>query len=271
MISIFAKKSFRHPDGHQMRVTSIIRGWQIAEYLGAKLNPTEDFKNDVCIYVKPHVKPGQDFKFEGKAYLDVIDGTQLLHLAEKHPEVTVISCSLPDTELFSSKVSNKIVTIPQHHCNFERVKRNRKKVTTLGFIGSSDLFRLVPEDLRQGLQERGINFIEYSNFHSREDVINFYKNIDIQLVWRPYRCITRTPLKLINGASFGIPTIAHEDYFWEDMANSYFKVEGVKEFFVKLDKLIQDSNLYSQISDACYREAEKYHIKNISKLYQKLN
>ena len=43
MISIFAKKSFRHPDGHQMRVTSIIRGWQVAEHLGAKLNPTEGY------------------------------------------------------------------------------------------------------------------------------------------------------------------------------------------------------------------------------------
>src|SRR3990167_7107951 len=39
--------------GHVMRVSSMIRGDQIAEYLGAKVNPTEGYENDICIYIKP--------------------------------------------------------------------------------------------------------------------------------------------------------------------------------------------------------------------------
>lgn len=271
MISFFAKKPFRHPDGHQMRVTSIIRGWQIAEYLGAKLNPTVGYENDICIYVKPHVKPGNDFRFEGKPYLDIIDGQTLLPLAVRHPEVTVISCSPPDTELFRQQISNKIVVIPQHHCNFERAKRTRKEVSVVGFIGHSDLFRGVPDELRQGLKERGLTYVKYSDFHAREDVVNFYKNIDVQIVWRNYKGITRTPLKLVNGASFGIPTIALEDYFWEDMKDSYYKVNSVEEFFTKLDNLRSDSELYQKMSHSCLEESEKYHIENIAKLYQKLS
>ena len=52
--------------GHLLRVSSLIRGNQMAEYLGGKLNPTEGYENDVCIYVKPHVPRGMDFKFEGR-------------------------------------------------------------------------------------------------------------------------------------------------------------------------------------------------------------
>jgi hypothetical protein len=121
-ISIFAKNPIRaKSDKHLQRVSSIIRGQQVAEYLHAKLNPTEGFENDVCIYVKPHVKPHEDFDFHGHSYLDIIDGWGLLALVHKHPEVTVITCSAVDFEYVSENCANKVILIPQHHCNFERV------------------------------------------------------------------------------------------------------------------------------------------------------
>src|SRR3990167_10303093 len=116
-ISIFAKPSFlnvnpgqpfkertKPPRGHLMRVSSTIRGDQIADQIGAKLNPTEGYENDVNIYVKPMVQKGDDFKFEGKPYLDIIDGHNLAMVAKRHPEVTMIVCSQADMEVMSGEV-----------------------------------------------------------------------------------------------------------------------------------------------------------------------
>ena len=138
-ISIFAKPAFLNVNpaepfklrtkpvkaGHLLRVSSIIRGDQIAKHLGAKLNPTSGYENDTCIYVKPMMRKGDDFKFEGKrAYLDIIDGANLAQVVQRHPKVGVITCSQADFETMSKELpNNRIVLIPQHHCNFERIKR----------------------------------------------------------------------------------------------------------------------------------------------------
>ena len=126
-ISIFAKKAFLNINpsqdfdkrtkpirgGHLQRVSSMIRADQVAEYLGAKLNPRRGYKNDVCIYVKPHVKSGGDFKFEGKrSYLDIIDGWALLPILGKHLEVSIIACSKQDYLNLSNIMPNKVVLIP---------------------------------------------------------------------------------------------------------------------------------------------------------------
>jgi len=63
MISIFAKPPFMMR--HLQRVSSIVRGEQIAAYMGnARLNPESGYENDTCIYVKPHIKRGNDYKFD---------------------------------------------------------------------------------------------------------------------------------------------------------------------------------------------------------------
>src|SRR3990172_9944834 len=109
MISIFAKPSFLNinpsqsfkdrvspPRGQLMRVSSTIRGDQIAEQIGAKLNPESGFENDVCIYVKPYWREPFEFHFAGRPYLDIIDTYKLTRLANRFPEVTVITCSKND-------------------------------------------------------------------------------------------------------------------------------------------------------------------------------
>src|SRR3990172_3557927 len=148
-ISIFAKRAFLNTNpysafeskeksykghGHLQRVSSMIRADQIVPRIGARLNPESGYENDVCIYVKPMVRKGDDFKFEGKPYLDIIDGHNLAMVAKRHPEVTMIVCSQADMEVMSGEVSNRIVYIPQHHCNFERIRREGREVTTIGGI-----------------------------------------------------------------------------------------------------------------------------------------
>ena len=286
MISFFVKKAFLNINpsedfdkrtkpvtgGHLMRVSSMIRGDQIADFLGARVNPESGYEQDTCIYVKPMVRKGDDFIFEGrKSYLDIIDGHNLGQLAQKHPEVTVIVCSHADYEVMSRVIPNKIVLIPQHHCNFERVKRTRNEVTTVGVIGVAKAFDYLPKGLREGLAKRGMNLIEYSRFFSRQDIIEFYQKIDIQVVWRPYKKLLSNPLKLVNAASFGIPTIALWEIAFLETSSCYWPVHNLDEFFNTVDNLRKsDSALYSLLSRNCLEKAEQYHIEHISKLYKQL-
>jgi hypothetical protein len=283
-ISIFAKLAFLNVNpgqpfkrenyngrGHLQRVSSIIRGEQIAEAIGAKLNPENGFENDICIYVKPHLKKDDViYDFAKNSYLDIIDGHNLTQMVKNHPDVKVIVCSQADYDIMLKELSNKIVLIPQHHCNFERLKRNRKGIKTIGVIGVDKAFDFLPKDLEKELGKRDIKLIKFSKFFERQDIIDFYKSIDLQIVWRPYRKILSNPLKIVNSASFGIPTIAFDEPAFKEMGKSYIGVHNFKEFLIKLDELIDDSNLYNLLSCLCFVKAENYHIDKIKKLYQEL-
>jgi hypothetical protein len=157
-ISIFAQPPYELR--HLQRVSTIIRGEQIAAYMqNARLNPTKGYENDICIYVKPHVKHGSDFNFEGRAYLDILDGYDLWRLLKKRPEIPVIVFSELDVETMGSLVKNKIVLIPHHHVNFERIKRDRRDIKKIGVIGSYGAFQFIPQEIRKGLEKRGHRII----------------------------------------------------------------------------------------------------------------
>lgn len=288
-ISIFAKPAFLnvHPNqpfkyegkpprrGRLMRMSSITRGEQIADYIGARLNPTDSYQNDICIYVKPPYEPGDDFVFEGKkAYLDICDVPVLIDVVKKHPEVAVISDSKMSFETLKAILPNKIVNIPEHHCNFERLRRKRKEITTVGCIRNSGSFKYMPKGIKERLSERGIELIEFDKIFTRADVVNFYLNIDIQIIWRPYMDSSknklRNPMRIINASSFGIPTIMYEEKSAEEMEGCYIPVHTLDEFLAELDKLRSNPKLYEQYTKRCIEKSEEYHIENIAKLYKNL-
>ncbi len=285
-ISIFAKRAFLNvnpgqdfdyqgtkPDrGYLKRVSSIIRADQIAKVLGAKLNPKQGYEKDVCIYVKPELDPDGDIKFEGKsAYLDIIDEMGYVNVLRKHPEVSAIVLSERDyINLSTQNLENKIYLIPQHHCNFDRIKRNSKKISVVGVIGTQKAFSYLPSDLKPGLAKRGIELLTFSEFFSRQDIINFYKKIDVQIVWRPYKKKLANCLKIVNAASFGIPTIALEESHFKDVGNCYIGVQRLDQFFSELDLMINFPDRYHAFSQLCLNMAERYHIKEIAKLYNGL-
>lgn len=258
--------------GYLKRVSSIIRADQIAEAIGAKLNPKRGYQKDVCIYVKPELDSSGDLKFEGKSsYLDVIDELGYVPVLKKHPQVSAIVLSENDyLTLASEGITNRIVLIPQHHCNFDREKRTRKKVTTVGIIGTRPAFSYLPADLNPHLTQRGMNLLMFSEFFKRQDVIDFYKKIDIQIVWRPYRKKLANPLKIVNAASFGIPTIALEETYFKEMGHCYMGVRSLDHFLIELDRLRASPTRYDAYSALCLKKSEEYHIDNISKLYKNL-
>jgi hypothetical protein len=238
------------------------------------MNPTEGYENDVCIYVKPFYAKGTDFKFEGKPYLDICDSPRLYQLALKYPEVPVIAASDYNFELLKKILPNKIINIPEQHCNFERYKRERKGIKRIGVIGTESAFAYLPEGLEEELNKRGIELYKFSKFYKREDVVDFYMNIDLQIIWRPYmdykRDILMNPLKIVNSASFGIPTIAYDEPCFKEMEGCYIGVEVFKEWLDALDFLIANEDIYNQMCKTSLYKSEKYHISKIAELYKQL-
>ena len=271
MISFFAKPPYEMK--HLQRVSSIIRGEQIAAYMGnARLNPPSGYENDTCIYVKPHIKPGNDFDFPKKSWIDIQDGFDLRYTLEKYPDVGAIVFSDLDAETLPKYVKNKIAVIPHHHCNFEREKRERQGITRVGISGSDQAFPHVPEIIRQGLKDRNIELIEYSQFYPRTSVARFHKSIDIHMQWRPWlNRLLSCPLKITNAASFGVPTIALDEPSYKEVVGCYIPVNTPEEWLFELDALIESPKTYDALSEICLETAEKYHIDNISKLYEELD
>lgn len=283
-ISFFAKKAYADvnpkefasqdliPRGQLSNVSSIIRGWQIAEKIDAKFNPKTGYKNGVCIYIKPEVLPGTDFKFEGsRPFVDVVDGWNVVPVLRQHPEVTAIACSECDyISLSDALPNNRVIFIPYHHCNFAREKRVRSEMTTVGVIGSPQVLSYLPKDAKQRLAEKGFELLESSKFFTRQDVINFYLNIDVQIVWRPVRKRLFSPLTIVNAASFGIPTIAFDEPYFKEMGHAYVTARSVDEIMGQLERLRSSKNLYGSLAQLCREKAENYHIDRIAKLYQDL-
>lgn len=260
--------------GHLQRVSSIIRGDQIAEYLGAKANPENGYEDDICIHVKPHVKRDEtSYTFRGHPVVDVIDGFDLRFILNRYPQVPAIVCSDYSARLFLHYVPNRLVIIPQHHCNYERVGRERDRVQTVGVIGTDGAFPLIPPEIQQAVAARGLTWLECRHFATRQDIVAFYRQVDVQLVWRPDRrrhAPLRNPLKLINAASFGIPTIALDEPSFVEVAGCYAPVATVAEFAEQLDALAGSAALYTAYARRCRQMAEAYHIEQVAARYRAL-
>lgn len=257
---------------HLQRVSSIVRGEQIAAFMqNARLNPSSDYEDDVCIFVKPHIKAGNGFGFPKNSWIDINDGWELIEVLERYPEVGVIAYSDLAVEALSKHLKNKIALIPHHHVNFERTRRNRDSIKKVGITGSGDAFKYIPEEIKEGLQKRGIRLEYYSNFYPRMSVARFHESMDIHMHWRPFlKRKLSCPLKITNAASFGVPTIALDEPSFKEVQGCYIGVKKAQEWLDALDRLIEDQGFYGQMAETCIEESERYHIENISKLYEEL-
>jgi hypothetical protein len=276
-ISIFARPCFLGEDSsiksglYPFRLSSRIRGEEIAEYLGAKYNPTSGYENDLCIYVKPRtldsVKDG--------SYVDFADGDYLIKLLEDRPKIKVIAISQYSYELLKEKLKNEIVFIPHHHINFEKTLREKKGITTGGYIGKpSSAAYSVNDEIKKRSKEIGLDFITCFNFENRQDAVDFYKQIDFLLIgdfgfYDAYYPFSQ-PTKMINAASFGIPSIASWRIGYKEFEGNYVQIKNMDELMVELKKF-KDENYYNNWSNKIIEESEKYHISRIAELYKQLS
>lgn len=258
MISFFATKNF---------LGSIIRGKQIAEYTGGKYNPKEDFQKDIKVYLKPitldHIKGGD--------WVDVSDGPWVVDLLRVRPDIKVITNSLVSYEYAKSQLTNHVIYLPQQHLNWERQKRDRKGVTVCGYIGSPSPVALkIYGEIREVLKTIGVEFKTCFDWRSREDAVNFYKSIDVLIVgiWRRDRAY-KTPTKLINAASFGVPSIADKLEGYEEFEGYYIPFVSIDNMLKEVTKL-KDEKYYNSFAKKISKKAEEYHIDRIAKQYLEL-
>jgi len=262
MISLF------WPPKHRYYLSTKIRGYQMGHFLGAKLNPKKKSKNDVNIYLKP----GNLDDIEDGNWVDVLDGGKFIKKLKKRPGINLIAASKTSYDWLKKYLTNEVVLIPHQHLNWERQRRKRKKVDTCGYTGGdSPIAREMYGRIEKTVRKIGFNFVTcFEKFGKREDAANFYKNIDILVIgaWEfgdPN--IHKTPTKVINAASFGVPSVAYPLRGYKEIEGYYLRANNMEELLSGVKKLKAE---YDQWPDKLIKMAEPYHIENILKLYQKL-
>lgn len=273
-ISIF----FNHVNG-----SGKCRGWQVSDYINAKINPSENYENDVCIWVKRF--PSNLEKIPKHSYIDIVDGDKLIKLLKNNPEIGVIACSIVSKNYLDSlKLPNEVVLIPHHHCNYERIKRPDREIKTVGFIGCNGGYESLPKTLEKDLADIGLEFKYKIRYKDRMDVSNFLQTIDIQVCYRNFidiygknsihlrqmerHFMLKNSLKLANGGSFGIPTIAYPEISYKnDFDGCFVEVQKPEDIIAQCKRLKEDSAYYNDIASKAMEKAEQFHIENIAPLY----
>ncbi len=263
MINFYWREPFfRHDQGKKFpqRLSSIIRGKQIKDYLSNTV-----IEKDINVYIKPLkwqlLKSGD--------YIDVLDDPIMAQGLKTRPDLNVIAMTVPHKEWLESFLKNKIIHIPHQHMNFERERRTRTEITTCGYVGANNAEQKnIAEGMRIALEKVGMKFIPLFTFETREDIINFYKSIDIQVIGN-FGFLTDVPYyhqkKIVDAMSFGIPTVSEAKLGYRDVNDFYYKVKNLDELVAQVLELQKGWD-----AERLINEAEKYHISNIAKLYTQL-
>jgi hypothetical protein len=269
MISFF---TMLHGEPHRVRSGAIhIRAHQICEYLGGRMNPRNGFEDDVCVFVK-------SIPFENypkRSYMDIVDAVERTNWVSKH-DIGIIAISKIAKRYLEEYTGRKAILIPQHHCNFKREQRKRTGVTVVGACGSENIITLPIDELRKRLREIDVELILDYNTKDRETSVHFYKQIDVQVLFRAniikrHRYSLKSPLKLTNAGSFCIPTVSFPEPNYIDEYSGYFiPVMSMDEMVNEVKKLKEDQMYYDYWSHVGIDKAEEYHIEHIAELYKQL-
>lgn len=245
-----------------------IRGVQIANKLKGNINPKEFSGSDINIYIKDYPTGN----IPNHVYIDVVEDSRGLRWVKNHPEVGIIASSkmILDHIIEITKGRKDIILIPQHHCNFDRWTRAIKGMKVAGIIGNKGTYQGDLYKLSKELESNGIKLITLikKKFKDREEVVEFYKKIDVQIVYREDMSL-RNPLKLINAMSFGIPTIAYAEPSFVMEELPFMPVRKLDDIIIAIN-MLKFPTVYRNIAEMGLKAAENYHIDVISKLYLKL-
>lgn len=263
-----------------------VRGKQIAKLLNAKENPTEGFENDICVYVKVLPK-----KVTKHTYIDVDDSTEAVEWLKTHKDTGVIANSLLSQAYLSELLKRKdIKVIPHAHVNWENWIRPDREVKTVGIIGSKTSFMHNIDDMKIRLASMGLKLVYNKDYwkhygdeegmsedQRRQKIVEFYKGIDIQIVWRPDNTFSmkqrplKNPNKLVNAASFGIPTVSYpEEAFIDEWIGHFIQAGTIDEMVDWISKLKDNNNFYQVLSQEGLEHAQEYHVDRIKEKYLNL-
>lgn len=252
-----------------------VRGEQIAEYLNGKKNPTSGYEDDICIYVK--IYPLGDIPKH--TFIDVDDAPKAVNWLKSHPEVGVICNSLTSRDFLEAELNRSdINVIPHANCNYEKYLRPTGIIKTVGIIGSKDSFQADIEDFKKQLAKLDMDLVYEADYwntykNNREKVCDFYKNIDVQVVYRPKQVTPhlKNPNKLYNAGSFAIPTIAYPEFnFIKEWMGSFMEALTIEDMLRWLYTMKTDYRVYEEMAKRALIKASETHISQIGELYKNL-
>jgi hypothetical protein len=267
MISINARPSYWEKNCMH-RISTIVRGHEIADYLGLKFNERDD---DPCIWIKPrHLRGVRDGD-----WVDVLDDLEVIPHLKERPSINVIAMSEVHYEYLKNHLPNKVILIYHHHINIENVERERNEKLVGGIIGSPSPVALkLIDDIKNALFKIDVAFTASLNDHkNRQEMVDYYKSIDFLVIFNlnneDRNCWYRHPTKILNAASFGIPSLAQPIAGYREVSGLYRPVETIEDIVKEANKL-KDNKYYEEFSNKLYAEAEKYHISQTTKGYDSI-
>ena len=262
--------------------SGICRGRQISEKIpGSRVFLKENINREfldktICIWVK-YVKGDGDLlkgiDLGKNFFIDIIDGTKGVRFARKNPEVGIIASSKSSHEYISKKLNRKdVILIPHHHCNFENETIPDRPIRNVGFVGH-DTLNVFDHGLKELFMDIGLQFNSLIAPTTRESVVSFLLSIDIQIAATfgisPEKRLLKNSLKLSNGGSFKIPSVATPEISYvTDYDECFVKANDIESIVRSCKLLKDDRSLYRSISEKSFEKSKNYHIEEVVKLYE---
>ena len=264
--------------------SSRIRGEQVVEKLVERgvdaVYNSDDYasKGDKLVFVKcsPHVDSYEIVK-ACESFIDAVDSHGTIIGIKKYEHLKNVSIiaigDLSQTWISEQLPDHTVIKIPEHHCNFENVIRPKdKKIKKVGFCGYMYNFHLPLDQIQNMLHAADLEVVVLSDMvhATRKDICNFYEQIDIQICYRRDIgvCVPqlKNPLKVINAASFGVPTVSYLEPAYkecQDILTVSYDIYDMVSGIVQLT----DIDYYNEMSEKCIEFAKDYHIDKIVSKY----
>jgi hypothetical protein len=253
---------------------------QLADRIHARCNPTEDVQDDLCIGVK--LLPGSIRRDKlptgavlGDYYLDFIDHHTSLAWLARWPDIKVIVCSKSGQAWLNTHVRNPLTFIPQHHCNVARELRPDRPVKTVAYIGLMTGLPPWYDTVNDAVAKMGLTMRYFTDFQTREDVVNAYRQTDIQFQWvegMPEKLAhTKNPMRVINGLSFGIPMVSNRlPAYIAECSGMHVSTETIPDAMTAIHDLATIPDLYGWYATHGPDFAEAYHLDTVAEMFRGL-
>lgn len=253
---------------------------QVADLIGARCNPSSGVEHDICIGVK--MSPGliQHDKLIGREqmgdyYLDFIDHHTCLDWLAHWPETKVIVCSKSGETWLRARLRNPMTFIPQHHCNVEEQLRPERPIKTVAYIGLMTGLPPWYDEVNEAIHKMGMEMRYFTDFQTREDVVNAYLQTDIQFQWcegMPDKLEhLKNPMRVINGLSFGIPMVSNKlPPYLAECDGKFVGAERIGEAMDAIRLLQTDDAWYGQFRQEGPEFVKPYHISVIAEAFRRL-
>jgi len=253
---------------------------QVADVIGARVNPSSDTEQDICIGVKmsPYLVYHDkliDPSRMGDFYLDFIDHHTSIDWLARWPEIKLIVCSRSGERYLREHLKNPLRFIPQHHCNVERHRRPHRPMKTVVFVGVLTERPPWYDWVNRAMANMGLTMRWVTDFRTRKDVVDAYLDADLQFYWRegmPEKLRhLKNPMRIISAASFGIPTVVNQEPCYAAECDShYLGFEKIGDALDAVRELQHDPSKYAALAEPGPIWTEPYHLDHVAEAFRRL-